>query len=40
MEKADLALVVGLLGLLASLRLDPTLLLVALISFLVGKSLS
>lgn len=38
MTKADLALAISLLGLLATLGLSPALLLVALVSFLVGKA--
>jgi hypothetical protein len=39
MTKTDLGLMIGLLGLLATLGLSPVLLLVALVSFLVGKAL-
>jgi hypothetical protein len=38
MEKTDLSLLIALLGLLESLGLSPALLLVALVSFLVGRS--
>ena len=38
MTKADLALVISLLGLLATLGLSPTLLVAALAGFLVGKA--
>jgi hypothetical protein len=39
MTKADLALAIGILGLFASLHLSPALLLVALVSFLVGRAM-
>jgi hypothetical protein len=39
MAKTDLGLMIGLLGLLATLGLSPVLLLVALVSFLVGKAM-
>jgi hypothetical protein len=37
-SKADLGLVIGLLGLLAAFGLGPVLLLVALASYLVGRA--
>jgi hypothetical protein len=39
LSKADIALLIGLLGLLASLGLNPTLLLASLASFLIGKAI-
>jgi hypothetical protein len=40
MTKTDLALVLSLLGLLATLHLGSTLLFVALVSFLAGRAMS